>query len=91
MDRAEAQSILAKELTEFADRHYDKLIASITHAAVKNVVDEPGANYQIEIKVLWDSMPNGNLRIMASIDDAGWRACFPLTDSLIMKPDGALL
>jgi len=91
MDRAEAKSILAKELTEFAARPFDKLVASINHADVKNIVGESGANYQIEFDVFWDSKPDGNLRIMASIDDGGWRAFFPLTDSLIMKPDGTLL
>ena len=91
MDRAEAKSILAKELTEFAARPFDKLAASINHADVKNVVGESGANYQIEVNVFWDSKPNGDLRIMASIDDSGWRAFRPLTDSLIMKPDGTLL
>jgi hypothetical protein len=91
MDRAEAKLILAKELTEFAARHYDELVASIKQTDVKNVVGESGANYQIEFDVFWDSKPDGNLHIMASIDDGGWRAFFPLTDSLIMKRDGTLL
>jgi hypothetical protein len=91
MDRAEAKSILAKELTEFAARTYNELVKLIKHADVKNVGGDLGANYQIEINVFWDSKPNGNLRIMASIDDGGWRAFVPLTDSLIMKPDGTLL
>ena len=91
MDRAEAKLILAKELTEFAARPYDYLVASINHTDVKNVVGDSGTNYQIEINVFWDSKPDGNLRIMASIDDGGWRAFVPLTDSLIMKPDRTLL
>jgi hypothetical protein len=48
MDRSEAKSILAKELTKFAARPYDKLVASIKHPDVKNADDstvcaEPGA------------------------------------------------
>ena len=58
---------------------------------MKNNVGESGANYQIEFNVFCESKPDGNLRIMASIDDGGWSAFLPLTDSLIMKPDGALL
>ena len=91
MDRAEAKSILAKELSEFAVHPYDKLIQSINHPEVKNVVGDSGANYQIEINVFWDSKPDGNLHVMASIDDGGRRAFIPLTDSLIIKPDGAPL
>jgi len=91
MDRAEAKSILAKELSEFAARPYDKLVASIKHADVKNVVGELGANYQSKFSVFWASKPDGDLRIMASIDDGGSRALLPLTDSLSMKPDGTVL
>jgi hypothetical protein len=91
MDRAEAKSILAKELTAFAARPYDKLVASIKQTDVKNIEGESGANYQIEFNLCWDSRPDGDLRIMASIDDGGWRAFLPLTDSLIMKPDGTLV
>lgn len=90
MDRAEAKSILAKELTEFAAPL--RQARCIDQARdVKNVVGDSGANYQIEFNVFWDSKPNGNLRIMASMHDGGWRAYVPLTDSLIMKPDGTLL
>jgi hypothetical protein len=57
---------------------------------VKTVIGASGVNYQIEVTLLWDSRPGENLRIIGSIDDGGWRAFVPLTDSLIMKPDGTL-
>ena len=63
----------------------------ISNTEVKNVLSDSGVNYQIEIDVFWESEPNQNLRIMGSIDDGGWRAFFPLTESLIMKPDGTLI
>jgi len=91
MDTAEAKSILAKELSEFTARSYNKLVASISHTEVKNLVGESGTHYQIEFSVFWDAKPEGNLLILASIDDGGWRAFKPLSDSLIMKPDGTLL
>jgi hypothetical protein len=58
---------------------------------VKNLVSESGVNYQIEFSVFWDSKPEENLRIMASIDDGGCRAFLPLTESLIMRPDETLI
>jgi hypothetical protein len=91
MDKTEAQSILTKELTEFAARTYNEIVTLIKRPEVKNVIGKSGANYQIDVNVFWDSKPDGNLRIMASIDDGGWRAFVPVTDSLIMKPDGTLL
>jgi len=78
-------------MAKFAALPYGKLMASINHAEVKNVAGESGAIYQIEVNVIWDSKPDGDLRIVASIDDGGWRAFLPLTDSLIIKPDGTRL
>jgi hypothetical protein len=91
VNNTEAKLFLARALAKYAALPYGKLVASINHAEVINVRNESGAFYQIELNVYWDSKPDGNLRIMASIDDGGWRAFLPLTDSLIMKPDGTLL
>ena len=91
MNKAEAKSILTKELRTFAACPYDKLVGLIGRTEVKNVLSESAVNYQIELKVFWDSKPEKNLRIMGSIDDGGWCAFLPPTDSLIMKPDGTLI
>jgi len=91
MNKAEAKSILTKELAKFASLPFGQLAASINRTEVKNVRGESGVNYQIEVNVLWDSKPDRNLRIIASIDDGGWRGFLPLTDSLIIKPDGTRL
>jgi hypothetical protein len=91
MNKAEARSILSRELKAFASRSYAQLAALIGHSDVKNLVGESGVNYQIEFSVFWDSKPEEDLRIMGSIDDGGWRAFFPLTESLIMRPNGMLI
>jgi len=91
MNKAEAKSILSRELRAFAARPYDKLVELISRPEVKNILSESGITYQIELNVFWDSQPEKNLRIMSSIDDGGWRAFLPLTESLIMKPDGTLI
>ena len=91
MNKAEAKSILSKELKAFAARPYSELIELINQTEVKSVLSELGISYQNEINVFWDSEPEKDLCIIGSIDDGGWRAFLPLTDSLIMKPDGTLL
>jgi hypothetical protein len=91
MNKAEAKSILSTELRAFATRPYDKLVELISRTEVKSISNESGVNYQIELNVFWDSQPEKDLRIMGSIDDGGWRAFLPLTESLIMKPDGTLI
>lgn len=84
MNKAEAKSILSKELKAFAARPYNELIQWISQTEVKSVLSESGISYQIEINVLWDSHPEKDLCIIGSIDDGGWRAFLPLTDSLIV-------
>jgi hypothetical protein len=91
MNNAEPRSILSNELRAFAARPSDELVRSISRAEVKNMSSESGVSYQIEISVFWDSEPDKDLRIMGSIDDGGWRAFLPLTESLIMRPDGTLI
>jgi hypothetical protein len=91
MNKAEAKLLVSKELDAFAARPYGELVAKIGHTEVKSVVGESGAVYQIELDVFWDSKPNENLRIVGSIDDGGWRAFVPLTESRIMKADGTFV
>jgi hypothetical protein len=91
MNKTEAKSILSMELRAFAARPYDKLVELISRPEVKSISTESGVSYQIELNVFWDSRPEKDLRIMGSIDDGGWRAFLPLTESLIMKPDGTLI
>ena len=90
MNNTEARLLLANELRTLAKHSFDELVAMIGHDEVKTVIGASGVNYQIEVTLLWDSRPGENLRIIGSIDDGGWRAFVPLTDSLIMKPDGTL-
>lgn len=47
--------------------------------------------YQGEVQVFWDDKPNGAIRVMASIDDGGWRAFVPLTADFILAPDGTFV
>ena len=91
MNQAEAKLLVSRELNAFAARSYGELAARIGHPEVKSLVGQSGVVYQIELDVFWDSKPAETLRIVGSIDDSGWRAFLPLTESLIMKPDGKLV
>ena len=51
-------------------QHYERAAAS-------------GATYQLELQFFWDNQPGGNVRVMGSIDDGGWRAVVPLSRSFI--------
>jgi len=71
MDKAEAKLLLARELNAFAALSCSELAGKIGRIEVKTLAGESGAVYQIEIDVLWDDKPDGNLLILASIDDGG--------------------
>ncbi len=58
---------------------------------VSEIVGRSGKRYQIEVEAVWDSAPGGDLRVLASIDDGGWRAIVPLTRDFIMMPDGTIV
>jgi hypothetical protein len=90
MNKLEAQSILDEQLTIFARRTYAELAKLINVPKNITVQAPSGAKLQIEFNVFYDSGKQGNLRIIGSIDDGGWRAFMPLTKSLIMKPTGEI-
>lgn len=47
--------------------------------------------YQVEMSVVWDDRPGGDIRVIVAADDGGWRAFVPKTDSFIIRPDGTFV
>jgi hypothetical protein len=90
MNREEALSLLNAKLDEYRKLSYDQLAARIGEEEFPEVVGATGTQYQIETQIVWDDKPGGNVRVLASIDDGGWRAFMPLCDSVIMTPNGEI-
>ena len=92
MDKDEAREVLQGHLTPLRDLSYEELKARFLNKQEAFDTHGPsGAWYQLEIQGFWDDRRGGNLRILGSIDDGGWRAFSPLTDSFIMAPDGSFI
>ena len=49
-----------------------------------------GVEYQVEIEALRESRKCAALIVVASVDDGGRRAFWPITDSFIIEPDGRI-
>jgi hypothetical protein len=49
---------------------------------------DDGGKYQIELQAFWDDQPDGNIRVLGSIDDGGMQSIFPLSSDFIVSPDG---
>lgn len=90
MNRDEATLLLNAKLDEYRKLSYDQLADRIGDEEFPEVVGATGTQYQIETQIVWDDKPGGDVRVLGSIDDGGWRAFMPLCDSLIMTPDGEI-
>ena len=89
MDKAEAKLLLSDELSRYRELPYAELFSLIDHSENFERTAQSGVIYQIEIQVFVDDVSRQTLRVMGSIDDGGWRAFAPLSDSFILSPDGS--
>ena len=88
MDNQEAKAMLTTKLAEYRKLSYANLVAKIGDNDCLEVSSPTGVEYQIEVQFMWDGKPGGDVRVMAGIDDGGWRAFMPLCDSFIVAADG---
>jgi len=91
MNEQVAQALINAELARLQTRSYADLSAMIGNVETKEIVGDDGRNYQLEIQAFWDGKKGADLRVMVAADDGGWRACKPLTDDFVMRPDGTLV
>lgn len=91
MDREEAKTLLNNKLNDYRHLSYDQLAARVGEEEFPEVTGPSGTQYQIEIQIVWDDKKGGDVRVLGSIDDGGWRAFLPLCDSLLVMADGRCL
>ena len=91
MDKQEARNLLQEQFRTYRRLPYAALAARTGTAEHLEVVGLSGVRYQIEIVVLWDSVPGGNVRVNGAVDDGGLRAFLPLCTGFLMAPDGTLV
>jgi hypothetical protein len=92
MNKDEARAILISELAKYRERSYDQLCAIVDAAKHRcQVTGVSGTQYQIEIYAYWDAKPRCDVRVIGCIDDGGWRAFVPMSDSFIKAPDGSFV
>lgn len=86
MDRVQAKWVLLRKLVEYRRYSYDKLRTMVGDSQYIEIIGRSGTEYQIEIDFVWDDQPDCDVRILASIDDGGWRAFCPLGSSDLVSP-----
>ncbi len=91
MDKAEAKTLLSQELCRYRELRYAELFSLIDQGEAFERPGPSGVIYQIEMQVFVDDVSRHTLLVMGSIDDGGWRAFCPLSDSFILAPEGSFV
>jgi hypothetical protein len=94
MDKEEAKNVLVEVFNEYHAMSHEELVALIQSPLALERLGPSGVEYQIEIQAFWDEprKGEGNLRVIASIDDGRFPHVFlPMTTDFIMKSDGSFV
>jgi hypothetical protein len=86
MDHVEAKWLLLRMLVGYRRHSYERLRTMIGDSKQVEIVGASGMRYQIDVDIIWDAHPEGDIRILASIDDGGWRAFCPLSYCDLIPP-----
>lgn len=86
MDTNEAVALLDAELEKYRRIEYADLVPKVGHEEFPEVVGASGTTYQNEIQVFWDGKPNGDIRVLGSIDDGRFLTAFkPVCRDVIVR------
>jgi hypothetical protein len=91
MDEQEARDLLDAEIAKLRARPYSDFCRLVETAEDYWVTGESAIRYGVEVNVFWDhgtSRGNGDIRVIAAIDDGGPSAQRPMSDSFIIASDG---
>jgi len=93
MNTQEAKTIPNDKLKELRAKPYQELCRLLETQELREIKGQSGTVYQLEVQAMWDAGTEAkrDLRVMASIDDGGWRAFMPLTADFIMASDGSFI
>jgi hypothetical protein len=86
MDRVESKWLLLRTLARYHKCSYEQLRDLIGDTQCIERRGKSGVEYQLEIQVFWDDEADGDIRVMAAIDDMGWRAFFPIGYDFLASP-----
>jgi hypothetical protein len=90
VDKVEARKVLGTQLSSLRELSYQELVARLLdREETLEVAGPSGTLYQLELQGLWDTRQKDVLRVVGSVDDGGWSAFDPLTDSFLVAPDGS--
>ena len=91
MDNTEAIEILEEELERYRPKTYSELKSMVSNKPIgKEVRTYNDADYNIEVVVNWNDEPDGDIKVLAFVEDGEMRSFIPLTKSFIKSPDDSI-
>jgi hypothetical protein len=92
MDKSEARRVALNEIRVLREMPWAELRDRYLESPETVEVDGPsGTTYQVKTHAVWDGKTGGDLRLFVEVDDGGWRAFVPLSESFIVSPDGSFV
>ena len=91
MNKTDALRLLGEQLQLWRERSWKDLRGEVGQSLHFEVTDDSGTWYQGDVQVVWDDLPDGAIRVIASVDDGGWRAFVPLRTASYSLLTGHLL
>jgi hypothetical protein len=93
VDEQEAAAVGEDVLAEYRRETYESLRRLLREPESRDVVAASGVVYQVEVNAVWDGAQDGDLRVMAAVDDGTFRrATVPLGGiDFVMAPDGSFV
>jgi len=83
-----AQKVLDEWVAKLRAVPYGELAARVDSVTTDEVVRDRERSWHVEIQFLWDDEPDGNVRVVLSVDDGGLQDFVPLTETFIKSPSG---
>jgi hypothetical protein len=92
MDTTEAIEILSKELDRYKEIPYSELNTMATGKPIgKEVRTYNDADYNVEVIIDWNDQPEGDIKVLAYIEDGEMRSFIPLSKHFIKTPGNTFL
>jgi len=92
MDKAEARQLAVGKARELRAMPWAELRDRfLRNSETVEIAGPSGTAYQVKMHAVWDGKKDVDLRVFVEVDDGGWRAFVPLSESFIIAPDGSFV
>ena len=92
MDKTGYLALLEPIVADYRSRDYAFWMPYLAGDPIVSYVVAPdGTKCCVEITAFWDDKPDGDIRVLFSIDDGGWRAFMPVGQDFIIATDGTFV